>query len=193
VRLPAAATEITVHSPARWVGGWDVEIGDPLITAIAFATTDGQALGAWVAGDAPLTLPAGAAMRLPAQIQISVHRRQRADYEKPVTPKPSALRFLTRASAPRRIVRVETLSCGAARSGPAAQLLAVRPLPADGASSRMWLERPGAPRAIVGWFRDVDAAYPRTYWLARPLDLPPESRLESDTPCRVVAAVVSAR
>jgi hypothetical protein len=67
----------------------------------------------------------------------------------------------------------------------AADVLAVRPLLASGASARVWLERPGSPRTIVGWFREFAPLYPRTYWLARAVDVAPESRVQSDTPCAI--------
>ena len=193
VRIAAGAAKTTVRMTARWIGGYDFEPGDPLITAASFWTIDGQPLATWVAGDAPVVFPSGAARRLPARIDVTILRRVRADYERAVPAKASVLRVLPRANAPRRVVRVATTPCGTPHAGTSAQLLAVRPLLADGAASRLWLERPGSPRAIVGWFRDARAAYPRTYWLARPLDLVPESRVQSDTACTVELTVVSGR
>jgi hypothetical protein len=63
----------------------------------------------------------------------------------------------------------------------------------DGASARIWLERAGAPRTIVGWFRDFNPRVPRTYWLARPADLPIDARLQGDVTCQALLTLVSAR
>jgi hypothetical protein len=59
----------------------------------------------------------------------------------------------------------------------------MRPLIPGGASVRVWLERPGAPQAILGWFREVESLYPRMFWLARPLELTPESLFAADGAC----------
>jgi len=183
VVLPASAADVTVRASLRWIGGWDFEPGDPLITSATFAAADGTPIGAWVAGDAPVQLPAHAGIRIVSPIRITLQRRAAADYEQAPAPKRSVLRLLPHAAAPKRRVWIERTACGAPRVGRAADLLAVRPLLPDGASARVWLERPGAPQLIVGWFRHVEAAYPRTYWLDRAVDLPLESRLQADGPC----------
>ena len=54
-----------------------------------------------------------------------------------------------------------------------------------GASARIWLQRPGAPATIIGWFRDFDPAFSRTYWLARPVELSPDSRIQTDARCTI--------
>jgi hypothetical protein len=101
------------------------------------------------------------------------------------------LRLLTLPDAPLRRIRIEQASCGTPRTGRTAQLLAVRLL-GDRASARLWLERPGAAQVVVGWFKDVEPLYPRTYWLAHPADLPPESRIASDNGC-IVELTLAAR
>jgi hypothetical protein len=55
----------------------------------------------------------------------------------------------------------------------------------------VWLERPGAPRTIVGWFREFETLYPRTYWLSRAADLLPESRVQADTACTIELTLAS--
>jgi hypothetical protein len=88
---------------------------------------------------------------------------------------------------------MEAASCGAPRTGPPAELLAVRPLLGDGAEARIWIERIGAPRVIVGWFRHFDPDYARTYWLARPADFSGEARLSSSERCEAVLTLASLR
>ena len=185
VTIRASATAATVGTPSPWIAGWHFEPGDPLVTSATMSSADGAPIGTWVAGDGPFTLPAEAAITVTLPLRITVQRRTAADYEKPFTPKRSVLRVIALAEAPKRRVWVERAACGAPRTGRNAALLGVRPLLASGTSVRLWLERPGAPRTIVGWFRDADARYPRTYWLARAADLPPESRLQADAACEL--------
>lgn len=189
--IPPSASDATVRVPARWVAGWSFEPGDPLITSATFTSADGTPIGTWVSGDGPVRLPAGAGLVVKSPLHVAVQRRPRADYEKPSAPKRSVLRILPLAEAPKRRVRVEPAPCGTPRTGRTVDLLAVRPLLTGGASARVWLERPGAPRTIVGWFRDYDPRYPRTYWLARTADLPPESRVQADAPCGVELTLVT--
>jgi hypothetical protein len=185
VPIPPGETTATVPIPATWITGWDFEPGDPLVTSAALTSADGASIGTWVAGDPPVELPAAMAIRAASPIRVRLERRAAADYEKPFTARRSLLRVMPLADPPERRVWVEEAACGAPRTARNAALLAVRPLLAAGASARMWLERPGAPRVIVGWFRDTDPRYPRAYWLARATDLPPESRVQADAPCRV--------
>jgi hypothetical protein len=100
------------------------------------------------------------------------------------------VRFISR-EGPARRVWTEATTCGAPRIGRAAELLAVRPLLADGASARIWVERPGAPRTILGWFRDAEARFARAYWLARPADLPADARIQSDASCELHVTLVA--
>jgi hypothetical protein len=183
--VAASATDARVRIDAGWIAGWYFEPGDPLITSATFTSADGRPIGTWTAGDGPVRLFADAGLAVTSPLSISVQRRKAADYEKPSTAKRSILRLLPLTEEPKRRVWVEEAACGAPRTSRSATLLAIRPRLAAGASARMWLERPGAPRAIVGWFRDTDPRYPRTYWLARGTELPPESRLQSDVSCTV--------
>ncbi len=183
--LPAAAAAATLRVTPRWIGGWDFQPGDSLITSATLTSADGAPIGTWVAGDGPVQLSDDAGLRVVPPIHVRVQRRAAAAYEQPFTQKRSRLWLLPRATAPTRRIWVEEVSCGAPRTGRAADLLAVRPLAADGTSARVWIERPGSPRTIVGWFRNIEALYPRTYWLARAADLPVESRVEADSACRV--------
>jgi mono/diheme cytochrome c family protein len=183
ISVPASAAEATVPLPSAWIASWDFEPGDPLITSAAFASADGAAIGTWVAGDGVVSLPADAGMAVTSPIRITLQRRKAEDYERPFTPVRSLLRVVPLTDAPARRVWVEEAACGTPRTKRRADLLAVRPLLANGASARMWLERPGAPRVIIGWFRDVDARHPRAYWLARATDLSVESRIQADAPC----------
>lgn len=191
--VPASADRgAAVRTGPRWVTGWSFAPGDPLITG-AVISSDAGMVGNWVAGDPDVQLPRGSAMRVSGRLQVDVHRRRATDYEQAHTPRRSVLRLRTRATAPARRVWTEVASCSAARTGRAAQLIAVRPLLADHADARIWIERIGAPRTIVGWFRDFDADYPRTYWLARAADLSAEARVSSSERCDLVVTLTSAR
>jgi hypothetical protein len=69
----------------------------------------------------------------------------------------------------------------------------VRPILEEGGSARIWLERIGAPRTVIGWFRDFESRYPRAYWLARPAELPIEARLQADVKCELELTLLTAR
>jgi hypothetical protein len=191
VMVRAAQSDARVPIEARWIAAWEFEPGDPLITSATLTAADGAVIGTWVAGDAPVVLPASTAVRITSPIRIVIGRRARAEGEKPAAARRSVLRVVRLAKPPARRAWVERASCGTPRTSRRAELLAVRPLLAEGASARIWLERPGAPRVIVGWFRDADARFLRTYWLSRPADFPPESRIQSDTACTLDLTLAS--
>jgi hypothetical protein len=182
--VPARADVGRLHaSGPRWVTGWSFAPGDPLITA-AVISLDGVPAATWVAGDGPVALPAGTGFRSAGRIRVDVRRRAAARYEQPFVPRRSVVTLITETERPARRAWTEQVACGALRSGPPADLLAVRPL-LDRAEARLWVARAGAPGAIVGWFRDFDPLYPRTYWLQRPIEFNADARLSSEAPCRV--------
>jgi mono/diheme cytochrome c family protein len=193
VRVPAGATEGAGIVPARWVTAWSFEPGDPLITSATFSAADGTVVGNCVAGDEAVVLPSTSAIRVTSPLRVRVERRVPADYERPYKSRASVLRLATLDKAPARRVWTEQTSCGTPRAGRNAELVAIRPMLDAGGSARIWLERPGAPRTIVGWFRDFDPRVPRTYWLARPGDFPIDARLQGDVTCQALLTLVSAR
>jgi hypothetical protein len=193
IRVPASASDATARVRGPWVIGWTFEPGDPLVTSATFSLADDTPLGSWVAGDGPVTLPSGSAMKISSQLRVSLQRRAPADYERPYTSRASLLRLMTRTEAPARRTWIEQVACGAPRTARAAELVAVRPVLEQGGEARIWLERPGAAKTIVGWFRDFDPRFQRTYWLARPADLPVDARLQADAPCRLLLTVSSQR
>ena len=190
-RSPRRLPNTVEDEPEQLVVGWSFEPGDPLITS-ALISSDAGMVGTWVPGDGSVSLPASMAVRVRGRIRVDLRRRAAADHESPVIARRSVVRFTT-GVAPLRRVWTEITTCGSPRTSRPAELLAVRPIVEDRASVRLWLERTGAPRTIVGWFREVDAAYARTYWLTRPADLPIESRLQADAPCRLALTLVSPR
>jgi hypothetical protein len=168
-----------------------------LITSATFSLADGAIVGNWVAGDEAVTLPPNSAIRITSPLRVSLQRRPPADYEEPYKARASVLRLvmLTEVlaeAAPRR-VWTEQVSCGSPWTGRPAQLLAISLLLEDGGSARIWLERVGAPKTIVGWFRDFDPRFPRTYWLTRPADVSTEARLASGERCEALLTLTSAR
>lgn len=189
--VEAGASEGVTRGRSRWVSAWSFEPGDPLITS-ATVTSDGGGVGTWVAGDGEIRMPAGTAIRVWGRVRVQVQRRAATDYEQAFTAKRSVLRFTTRAG-PVRKVWTEQITCGGPRAGRSAELLAIRPLLPAGVSARLWLDRPGATKTILGWFRDFDPAYARTYWLARPADFGADARLASDAACSVEVLLTSRR
>ena len=193
VTVRAGAHEAASHVRARWVSGWSFEPGDPLITSATFSLSDGTPVGSWVAGDDGVILPANSAIRVSSPLRVRLQRRAPADYEQPYKARPSVLRLVTRAKAPTRRAWIEHVSCGTPWTGRQAELLAIRPILADGGAVRIWLERGGAPKTIIGWFRDFNPHFARTYWLARPAELPIDARLQSDGRCELELTVVRGR
>lgn len=180
---PRADVGRTAGTAARWITGWTFSPGDPLITA-AVISVDGTPAAAWVAGDRPMRLPSGLGLRSGARLRVDVRRRTAGNQDSPFTARRSVVTLVTRDGSGLRRAWTEQVACGALRNGPPAELLAVRPL-LDRAEARLSVSRPGAPASIVGWFRDFDPLYPRTYWLMRPIEMGPDTRLIADGPCRV--------
>jgi hypothetical protein len=179
--------------PARWVTGWTFEPGEPLVTSATFSLSDGTLVGAWVAGDGPVALPPDTAIEVAGRLRIALHRRARTDYERPYTERPSVLRLATRTAPPRDRVWTERGECRTIAGRANARAIAIRPLLERGHSSKVAVERIGGPSVIVGWFRDFDPAYPRTYWLRRPLEFGPDARLTSDGPCHAALVMRAPR
>ncbi len=86
-------------------------------------------------------------------------------------------------SPPSRNTRVRRLDCG--DQPLTGRLLAVKPQLEKGSSAGIAAVLTGGRREIVAWIRDFDPELPATYWLRRPIDLPPGSRLriEASAPC----------
>jgi hypothetical protein len=193
IRVAAAASEGRGRLAARWVSGWSFEPGDPLITSATFSLADGTAVGTWVAGDSAVTLPSNSAIRISSPLRVRLYRREPADYEQPYKARASVLRLVTRANPPLRRAWIEQVQCGTPRTGRDSEVIAVRPMLDEGGAARIWLERAGAPKTIIGWFRDFDPRFPRTYWLARPAELPVDARFQSDAPCQLQLTLLSHR
>jgi hypothetical protein len=143
-----------------------------------------------VAGDPPALLPPGTGFKAGRRIRVDVRRRGAAEYERLFVPRRSMLTLHTDGSRSLRRAWTEQVECGSPRLGPPADLLAVRPL-LDRAEARLSVARAGAPAAMVGWFRDFDPLYPRTYWLQRPADFGADARLVADGACKVELTFVA--
>ena len=192
ITLPAGVAELSRPIGRRWVTGWDFQPGDPLITSATLSLADGTSLGNWVAGDRAVTLPPQTGIRISGRLRIALRRRAPADFEQPYKDRPSVLRLTTAVKPP--AYRAWTLQgeCASLAGTSSAQALAIRPALRPGGSVQIALDRIGAPSTLVGWFRDFDPAYERTYWLRRPLDFGPDARLTSDGPCSA-AVILRAR
>jgi mono/diheme cytochrome c family protein len=189
--IPSAATEASLGIASHWIAAWDFQPGDSLITAATFTSGDGSPIGTWVAGDGVARLPPDAGLRVVSPIRVHLQRRQPTDYESRRPARPSLLWLQPRSLMPPRRVWVEQMACGTPRTGDIATLLAVRPVLVDRGSARVWLERPGAPQIVVGWFRSVESLYARTFWLARPQELTSESRVAVDAACTMELTLAS--
>lgn len=183
VVVPPRGTEGGGRVGTRWISGWSFEPGDPLIASATVTLADGTLVGSWTAGDPPVVLPAGSGLRVSPRLQVRINRRAPADFEKPYTARPSVLRVVAPATAPTRRVWIEHVTCPSAPGSLATQLLAVRPALAEKASARLSIERMGGVPSVIGWFRDFDPGYARTYWLARPVEFAPDTRLVADAAC----------
>lgn len=191
--IAAGATRSTIRTRTGWIIGWDFTPGDPLITSMTFTSAGGTIVGAWVAGDRAVRLPRGSAIHVVPPLHVEIHRRGKATYETPFTPRRSTLR-LTSISPPSarsrravaRRVWTERIACGGTIGPAKSSILAVRPLLASGATAQIAVERlGGAQPVLLGWFRDFDPAYARIYWLSRPLEFAAGARITSDAPCDV--------
>jgi hypothetical protein len=191
VTVRAGAADATGRVRAGWISGWSFEPGDPLITSATFTLADGTPAGSWVAGDGPVTLPPGTALRLTSRLKVTLQRREAADFEQPYKSRPSVLRLVTRTKPPARRASIARQACASQGAAAGAQLLAVRPLLPAGQSARIAVQRTGAPATILGWFRDVDPAFARWYWLGRPTEFGVDARLSSDAPCEVELLLTS--
>ena len=184
----SGVAELTRPIGRRWVTGWDFQPGDPLITSATLSLSDGTSIGNWVAGDRAVVLPPETGIRASGRLRVTLRRRARADFEHDYTDRPSVLRLRTAVEPPAYRVWTMEGECASLAGTSAAQALAIRPSLRAGGSVQIALDRIGAASTLVGWFRDFDPAYERTYWLRRPLEFGPDARLTSDAPCS--AAVV---
>ncbi len=73
------------------------------------------------------------------------------------------------------------------------RLLGVRPQLEKGGEAGISVVLPSGRTEIVAWIRRYDPAFPDTFWLRRPLDLPRGSRLRVETPGQCTIDVVLAR
>ena len=106
----------------------------------------------------------------------------------PVTSEPPVTQPAAPYYPPRGVTR--TLTCG--DQPIRGRLLGVRPLLDTGADAGISVRLPSGAE-IVAWLRRYDPNYRETYWLRRPVDLPPGSRLRIETHGTCAVDVVVAR
>jgi mono/diheme cytochrome c family protein len=102
---------------------------------------------------------------------------------------PPALHVPARYQAPRGIPQM--LPCG--DQPISGRLLAVRPQLEKGGEAGISVSLPSGRMEIVAWIRRYDPAFPDTFWLRRPLDLPRGSRLRVEAQGQCTIDVVLAR
>jgi len=199
--LSAGAETATIRTWNGWITGWTFVPWDPLISSATFVSADGSTIGTWTAGDRPVRLPHGSAIRVTSPVSVEIHRRKKTTYEAPFTPRNSALRFswLTAPEGqprpqPARRVWTERLACGTTLGPAESTIIGVRPLIPAGAAVQIAVERlGGAPPVLLGWFRDFDPLYARIYWLAQPIEFAANARLTSDAPCQLDVILAARR
>jgi len=76
-------------------------------------------------------------------------------------------------------VRTMFVPCG--EQPATGKLLAVRPVLDENGSAGIAALLPNGRQEIIAWIRDYDPDYATTYWLRRPVVLPPGSRLRVDS------------
>jgi hypothetical protein len=193
VIVPPRAVEATGRVRARWISGWSFDPGDPLIASATLTLADGTVVGHWVAGDPPVALPADSGVRVSSRVRVRLQRRAPADFEQPYKARPSVLRLVARTKVPARRVWIERVTCPSMPGSATAQVLGVRPVLAEKASARISIERMGGVPAVLGWFRDFEPAYARTYWLARPVEFAADTRIVADAPCEADLVLSASR
>lgn len=102
---------------------------------------------------------------------------------------PPAVRLPAPFQPPRGVTH--SIACG--DSAIAGRLLGVTPRLAKGGEAGISALLPSGRTEIVAWIRRYDPAYPGTFWLRRPLDLPRGSRLRVDAHGECAVDVVMAR
>jgi hypothetical protein len=107
----------------------------------------------------------------------------------PAAPTPAAPRTPPSYQPPRGVTRA--LACG--DQALAGRLLGVRPRLEKGGEAGISAVLPSGRTEIVAWIRRYDPAYPDTYWLRRPLDLPRGSRLRVDAHGECTVDTIMAR
>ena len=73
------------------------------------------------------------------------------------------------------------------------RLLALRPQLEKGGEAGISVVLPSGSAEIVAWIRRYDPAFPDTFWLRRPLDLPRGSRLHVEAQGQCAIDVVLAK
>jgi len=111
--LPLDVAGLSAPARVQWIAGWSFEPGDPRITSATLTSAAGG-IGTWVAGDPPVVLPAGSALRVSGALQINLHRRPAADFEAEPALQPSVLRLRV-AGPPARTVWQEEVGCNTPR------------------------------------------------------------------------------
>jgi len=191
--IPAGALAALVSVRGGWATGWEFLPGDSLVTSATFRSADDGVIGTWTAGDRAVRLPAGSAVRVVSPVTVEIWRRHPAAYEAITRTAPSVLRFtwlLPTEERPKAVpahrVWTDHLACGASLGPAQASIIGVRPVLTAGRDAQISVERMGgAQPELLGWFRNFDPMYTRTYWLQRPIDFAANARLTSDTPCEV--------
>jgi hypothetical protein len=188
-----ARAGVVIGGGTGWITGWTFVPADPLIASATFTSADRTPIGTWVAGDRPVHLPAGSAIRIVSPVHVDVRRRKATDYERPVATRPFRLlvtRLATKPedarSWPERRVWTERMTCGDTLGSAEASIVAVRPLLTARESAQIAVERlGGSPPVLLGWFRDFEPDYARIYWLAKPVEFAAGARFASDAPCQL--------
>lgn len=182
--LPTRLTE------ARWVTAVEVRPSNRSMARWATVEADGVVLGRWIAGEPVVPAPDGAAFYLTAASRLRVRVSYRKNWKEEsvaTTDSPAVLLTFSgrRALRPVRGLAIEPhLS---ANHGPAVG--ATLDGPGDVLAISVEVEHPYSTIAVdavladqqrmpLVRLREVSPGWPRRYWLARPVALPPGTRID---------------
>jgi hypothetical protein len=191
-----AFTLTTGLTGTRWVRAADLLPGAPsMVREAQIRIESGAVLAAWVPGhDArSMTPPSGAGFKLPAGTKLQLHVRYKKnwqDEQRTIADRSSVGLYFMDAPVSGKEIQAVTFdgpvaseSTGprtfAGRLAEAVRVLGVRPqLDQPYASLTVFATPPGGRRVPLLLLRAPRQDWPRRYWLADPIELPPGTTLE---------------
>jgi hypothetical protein len=185
----------TGFTSSRWVTLADLMPGTPAIVRDAtIAVENGPVLAAWVPGDRPERTPEAAAFAVPegARLQLRIHyKKPWQDERKPRTDRSRIGLYFADAAASLTAVDAVSLDAPSATAGSveivspahalssAIRLVAVRPrLDQPYGDLDVHALLPSGGRVTILRLHRPRPEWPRRYWLAAPVELPPASQVE---------------
>jgi hypothetical protein len=185
----------TNFTEAKWVKGADLLPGIPSMVRRAYISIDnGPMLDVWEPGDDAVTPPSGAAFKIPAGASIHLkvdYKKSWQDEQKPLADKSIVGLYLTDEPLSGKSIQSVTIDgpkSSGDNAGPrtfsgalatAGRVVALRPM-LDDAYSVVEINAVSASGRKVPLLklRDARPEWPRRYWLADPVELPANAKIE---------------